>query len=867
MYGISKWKLALIIGVFVFSALYLLPTISGVYGRLYGYFDIWMQGKIPPPEVQSGKEGEFIRFVIPKDDLPKGVSVQEASKSMQDIVGRRLTSLGIGEKEADEAGSADIPPASGEEEKVKGTEKEKEKQPEEGTEREEKERDSGFSFYSAETTDLYVKFTQMKSKAELEEIIRKFSADGGPPLVYRPPELPGGEHQGSIRLTITRDDFPEEGGMQEALKNIKDKLREKLEALEMKIGNDFSFSNVPGYELHVGFGSQKSRAELEKIVDDLHLYGSLPLAFRPIFPDNPLKQGLDLKGGLHIVLELDVKKAMEVYLDSQAKEVVLNGLKSEKIFCRSVEKTLEKRGDNMLILRPYVPESSAIGEVQRIADMKRTLIQTLGFNEEDIDDKETSGEDPKLTINSTNAERDMEKIADNLLGGNNPLIATITIPKRLLGGDREDYLKTADETLGNLELFDKPHRLRVSDTMAVFSVQLSEESAKRLAEDNIDTVMETLENRINKFGLAESTIRRVSGRPRILIEIPEEQNPARTLAAIKSPGILEFKLVAENPATGNPWYGSSGTAEPSPDELPPGTEVRQHVDGGWYVLHSEAFLHGADLKSNSATVRRGEFGTPEVIMFLTREGQRKFSDFTGQHVNELTAISLDEVIQSVPRITEKISSRSARITGNFTEEEADYLAKILKAGAFPAPMKSAEERIVGPTLGREAINRGKLAFSIGVTLVVVFMLVYYKWSGAIAVVALLFNFQIILGVLAGFGATLTLPGMAGLILTVGMSVDANVLILERIREELRSGKTVRSSIDSGYQKAFWTILDANVTTGFAALVLYEFGTGPIKGFAVTLSIGIVASMFTALVVTREIYRWAYRKRTITELSI
>jgi preprotein translocase subunit SecD len=158
-----------------------------------------------------------------------------------------------------------------------------------------------------------------------------------------------------------------------------------------------------------------------------------------------------------------------------------------------------------------------------------------------------------------------------------------------------------------------------------------------------------------------------------------------------------------------------------------------------------------------------------------------------------------------------------------------------------------------------------LAFTIGITLVIVFMLVYYKWSGVIAIVALLFNFQIILGVLAGFGATLTLPGMAGLILTVGMSVDANVLILERIRDELRRGKTVRSSIDSGYQKAFWTILDANVTTLLTAIVLYEFGTGPIKGFAVTLAIGIGASMFTALVLTREMYRWVYSERSINKV--
>lgn len=841
MYRISIWKLVLIIGVFVFSGLYLLPTIPGVYDRLYGYFDIWMQGKIPPPDVQSDKEGEFIRFAIPRDDLPKGVSIQEASKSIQETVSRRLIKLGLHEELI----------AEGEE-----------GQPGEGSEKE--ERTSGFSFDSVTTTDLYVKFNQMKSKAELGEIIQKLQLDGDSPLIHRPPDLPSGEYEGSIRFVITKDDFPEEGGLQAALKNIQDNLKEQLQALDINLGKDFTFSSVPRDELHVKFNPQENRAGLEKLIKDLRLYGGIPLALRPIFPDNPLKQGLDLKGGLHIVLELDVEKAMDIYLDGQAKDVILSSLKSEKVFYKSVEKTLEKRGDNMLILRPYVPVGSAIGEARHIADMKKKLVD-MGFNEEDVN--ETSGEGPELTVRM-NVERDMGELVDTLLGGNNPLIVSITIPKRLQDTDREEYLKTAEETLDRLELFDKPRRSRVSENSVVFLVQLSEESAKGLAEDNIDTVMETLENRINKFGLAESSIRRVRGRPRILIEIPEEQNPARTLAAIKSPGILEFKLVMQNPTTGGPWYAGSGATEPSPDELPPGTEVRQYVDGGWYVLGSEAFLHGADLKSNSATVGRGEYGTPEVIMFLTSEGQRKFSEFTGQHVNELTAIMLDEVIQSAPRITEKISSRSARITGSFTEEEADYLAKILRAGAFPAPMKSAEERIVGPTLGREAINRGKLAFVIGTTTVIMFMMVYYKWSGAIAIAALVFQFQIILGVLAGFGATLTLPGMAGLILTVGMSVDANVLILERIREELRSGKTIRSSIDTGYQRAFWTILDSNATTLITAIVLYEFGTGPIKGFAVTLAVGLIVNMFTAILVTREIYNWTYyRRRVLNRLSI
>jgi len=839
MYRISKLKLALIIVIFVFSALYLLPTIPGVYSKLYGFFDIWMQNKIPPPDVQSGKDGELIKFVIP-NDLPKGTSVQEASDAIKDIIGRRLTSLGMSEEI--------LPEETGEEQAAVVVEERK---------------GSEFRFENVVTTELYVKFNQPKSQADLEGIVSKLELGGNPPLIHRPPDIDIDNPLGSIRFTITDDDLPETEGDQDGLENIKTKLEEQLATLDMKIGDDYDFVSDAGHELHVKFSPQKGASELRSIIENLYLYGGIPLTLRPIFPDNPLKQGLDLKGGLHIVLELDVEKAMDMYLDDQAKEVVLNSLKSEKIFCKSVEKTLEKSG-NSLILRPYAPEDSENSQTQYLASM-RSKLTGMGFSPDSI--KQTSTEDPELTV-TMGVDRNIGDLVDDLLGGNNPLIVTVTIPQRFQGADREDYIKTAEETLDRLELFNNPRLLKMKENIAVFSIRLSEESAKKLAEDNLDTVMETLENRINKFGVAESSIRRVRGRPRILVEVPAEQNPAKTLAAIKSPGILEFKLVKQNPSTGNPWFGSAGQTEPPPDEIPPGSEVRQQAEGGWYVLDSQAFLHGADLKSNSATVRRDEYGMPEVIMFLTGEGQGKFSKFTGQHVGENTAILLDEVIQSAPRITEKISSRSARITGNFTEEDADYLAKILRAGAFPAPMKSAEERIVGPTLGAEAINRGKIAFIIGISLVIVFMMIYYKWSGAIAVAALLFNFQIILGVLAGFGATLTLPGMAGLILTIGMSVDANVLIFERIRDELRSGKTVRSSIDSGYQRAFWTILDANVTTLLTAIVLYEFGTGPIKGFAVTLAIGIMASMFTALVFTREIYSWAYhRRRTLDKLSI
>jgi preprotein translocase subunit SecD len=727
MYKISKWKLILIIMIFLFTGLYLLPSLPSIYGKLYGYFDTWMQARIPQPDVQSDKDGDFINLVIPSNNLPKGMNYIEASRSLKDLLGRRLRKIGY-------------------------------------------------------------------------------------------------------------------------------------------IATDFRFEDGTMDQVKLRFTQKRSRAELDNILSDLKLYGMIPLGIKPIFPDKPIKQGLDLKGGMHVVLELDITKAIDAYLSGQAKDIITSNLKREKVFVKSIKKGVDKSGDTTIIVRPFVEEGSNVDPAQNMINVRQKLAN-MGFSDASITD--VSKEEPELNISITPG-RDIVDVVAEVFGSSNPLFITVTVPERFQGVDREEYLKTAKDTIDKLEYFDDAKTmalLRSKENTVVFSVKLSMASAEKLANENIDTVMKTLENRINKFGVAESTIRRVSGRPRILIEIPEEQNPTQTLAAIKTPGVLLFKLVKSNSANG-PWQGQAGSPEPPASQLPPGSELRRDVDGNWYVLDSQVFMQGSDLKSNSAQVSRGEFGSPEVLMYLTSDGQRKFSEFTGAHVEELTAILLDDVIQSAPRINEKISSPSARISGSFTDEEADYLAKILRAGAFPAPMKVAEERTVGPTLGAESIFRGQLAFALGLGLVVLFMLIYYKWSGGIAVLALIFQVQIILGVLAGFGGTLTLPGIAGLILTIGMSVDANVLIFERIREELRSGKTVRSAIDMGYHKALSAIMDSNVTTVIAGLILYEFGTGPIKGFAVTLVIGLLSNMFTSIFVTREIFNWTYyRKRQLEKLSI
>ncbi len=290
-----------------------------------------------------------------------------------------------------------------------------------------------------------------------------------------------------------------------------------------------------------------------------------------------------------------------------------------------------------------------------------------------------------------------------------------------------------------------------------------------------------------------------------------------------------------------------------------------------YLVKSEAELTGTNLTDARANIgsggrvsRQGEW---EVSMEMDNEGAKIFSIVTGANVNKRLAILLDDKIVTAPNINERIPNGRAVIHGNMDSNEARDLAIVLRAGALQAPMHIIEERTVGPSLGRDSIEKGQNSTIIGFVIVVAFMLFYYRLSGLIANLALLLNIIIVFAALAQFKATLTLPGIAGIVLTFGMAVDANVLIFERIREELRSGKTVKAAIDAGYDRAFWTIFDSNVTTALTALVLMQFGTGPVKGFAITLIFGIAISMFTAIVVTRVIYDWMTSRRTMTSLSI
>ncbi len=399
-----------------------------------------------------------------------------------------------------------------------------------------------------------------------------------------------------------------------------------------------------------------------------------------------------------------------------------------------------------------------------------------------------------------------------------------------------------------------------------FAYFLPQQQVDQTKEQAVAQALETIRNRIDQFGVREPTLQR-QGERRIIIQLPGVEDPARAKSLIGKTALLEFKMVdseanaARAQESGRAPEGLELLYE-TPRDSRTG-EVNERVP---LLVKEEAALTGDNL--TDARVEIGDrFNEPYVSIAFDSVGADSFDRLTAANVGRRLAIVLDGVVYSAPVIQERISQGRAQITGSFTLEEARDLAIALRAGALPAPVEVLEERNVGPSLGADSVRQGLVSIIVGFLLVLIFMAIYYKLSGAVAVMALLLNLLILMGALGFFGATLTLPGIAGIVLTVGMAVDANVLVFERIREELRLGKTIRSAIDSGYGKAFLTILDANVTTLIAALVLLQFGTGPIKGFAVTLSIGIVASMFTAIFVTRFVYDFFLSRTDARSLSI
>ncbi len=529
--------------------------------------------------------------------------------------------------------------------------------------------------------------------------------------------------------------------------------------------------------------SLKWRTVLVAAVTVLGLVFLLPTLLGPdsglpgFLKDKRLRLGLDLQGGMHLVLEVQAEKAVEQALVRLASDLKAT-LRERRIRARSVEARARE-------IRVVVRDAQA-------ADRLVALVEE---------------EYPGLTVRKQ-----------------------------------------------------EPAGSRVAVVLG-----LTPEEAKRLERYAVDQAIETIRNRVDQFGVAEPVIA-PQGERRILIQLPGIKDPDRAIRLIGKTAQLEFRLLAEG----------VDVDKALKDGPPPGTEilyehqvdpVTRQVVGRRPLVVQKRVLMGGDVVTDARVQIDRRFNEPYVTLNFDKRGARMFDRITAENVGKRLAIVLDGVVQSAPVIRERISGGRAQITGRFTLEEARDLAIALRSGSLPAPVKILERRTVGPSLGHDSIRAGLTALAVGGALVVLFMAVYYKGAGVIADLALIMNLVLIMGCLALFEATLTLPGIAGIVLTIGMAVDANVLIFERVREELRLGKSPVNALESGYAKAFSTILDANVTTFIAAAVLWQYGTGPIKGFAVTLSVGILASMFTAIVGTRVVFDWILRRGNVRRLSI
>ncbi|MBM4271444.1 MAG: protein translocase subunit SecD [Deltaproteobacteria bacterium] len=507
------------------------------------------------------------------------------------------------------------------------------------------------------------------------------------------------------------------------------------------------------------------------------LTSGLPDFWQKHLPVDKIHLGLDLQGGMHLVLEVDTEKALENTLERMANELK-ESLMGNKIRFRHIERTK----DNHIVLE--FPDASS----------------------------------------------------------------------------RESFNRILKDQFSDLEEASS----EIHEGRGLITLRVREKRKNEIKKLTVEQSLETIRNRVDQFGVTEPEII-PQGEDRIVVQLPGIKDAMRAKNLIGKTALLEFKLVNEEyplaeAVKGNVPEGSVVAYETRLDRQT-GRRVSTPI-----LLKNRTLLTGGYLESAQVKIS-DRFGEPYVAIKFNAQGARDFDRITGENVKKRLAIVLDGTVHSAPVIQERISGGEAQITGTFTMDEAKDLAIVLRAGALPAPVNFLEERTVGPSLGQDSIDKGLWSTIIGGILVMLFMIIYYRLSGVVANVALIMNMIIILGALAAFKATLTLPGIAGIVLTIGMAVDANVLIFERIREEIRSGKTPRAAIETGYSKAFLTILDSNVTTLIAALFLFGFGTGPVKGFAVTLSIGIITSMFTAIFVTRIIFDYFVWNRKIKTVSV
>jgi preprotein translocase subunit SecD len=502
---------------------------------------------------------------------------------------------------------------------------------------------------------------------------------------------------------------------------------------------------------------------------------SLPKWWGKVFPNKGIRLGLDLKGGVFLLLGVRADEAIDHELTNM-KDLISEGLNKDKILVKGYEKS------NKTLVIEFFSKS----------DLERA--KKLEDDYKDIANIDEDGLSLKLTL-------------------------------------KDGYIT-------------------------------------ELQRRAIDQVREVIQNRVTEFGLVEPSIQR-AGTDRIIIQVPgaSASDRERIINIIKREAVLEFKIVEDAGPSKETLLAKYEVS--TPEELvQKGLKLHTGETGNenekYFVAENEAQVTGQYL--SDARLTFDEFGRPSVGFNFRGEGATKFGALTENNKNRRLAIVLDGVVKSAPVIEERITSRGI-IRGSFTLDEAKDLALVLRSGALPVPVSVEQERTVGPSLGRDSIDKGRRSMMIGAALVVVFMIVFYKFQGIIANISLALNMLFIMGFLSAFGVTLTLPGIAGLVLTLGMAVDGNIIIFERIKEEIKVGKSPLAAIDAGYSRSLWTILDSNITTLLTGLILFWFGTGPIKGFAATLSIGIISTVFSNVIVARMITNFFYAERKAVALSI
>lgn len=498
-------------------------------------------------------------------------------------------------------------------------------------------------------------------------------------------------------------------------------------------------------------------------------------AWKKYFPSDKIHLGLDLKGGMHLLLALDTKKLMDNMLDRKFNQLK-DGMIREGIRFVGLDKS-----------------SDSISVVVK-ADQREKFYNLLGKELPDMKVGASRNEGDSVALDLTYPEKEIANLKDNA----------------------------------------------------------------------IHQALETIRNRIDQFGVSEPVIVQ-QGESNILVQLPGVKDPERALELIGKTAQLEFKLVDEE----NAAKAGTGTIPEGDEQLMMKSRNRDTaVTTTTPILLKKQELLTGDMLTDARVRIGGEFhNEPYVAIEFNSEGSRIFDRITGENVGKRIAIVLDNTVYSAPVVRERISGGKASITGGFTPDEAKDLAIVLRAGALPAPVTVIQNITIGPTLGEDSIRKGVQAAVLGGLMVIVFMIFYYRASGIVADIALFLNLIYLLGAFTALKATMTLPGIAGIILTIGMGVDTNVLIFERIREELRLGKTVRAAVDGGYSKAWVTIFDAHITTLITTCILFMFGTGPIKGFAVTLAIGIIINLFTAVFGSKTIFDWILVKYKPRSLSI